>query len=116
MDWDVYCRVVDNHGDLGVCWRLCADLASRNERVRLWVDDAGALAWMAPLGAIGVSVHAWPDAKAAAEAASCHVVVAAFGCVLPDGVLTAMASAQPAPVWINLEYMSAERYVERSHC
>ena len=115
MDWDVYCRVVDNHGDLGVCWRLCADLAARNERVRLWVDDASALAWMAPQGAAGVSVHAWPDAKAAAEAASSHVVVAAFGCELPDGVLAAMASAQPAPVWINLEYLSAESYVERSH-
>ena len=115
MDWDVYCRVVDNHGDLGVCWRLCADLASRNERVRLWVDDAGALAWMAPLGAPGVRVHQWPDVQGKAEVTPGHAVIAAFGCELPHRVLAAMAAAQPPPVWINLEYLSAEDYVERSH-
>ncbi|RYY85543.1 MAG: DUF2331 family protein, partial [Comamonadaceae bacterium] len=21
MLWDLYCRVIDNHGDIGVCWR-----------------------------------------------------------------------------------------------
>ena len=113
MDWDVYCRVVDNHGDLGVCWRLSADLAGRGERVRLWVDDASALAWMAPEGTAGVSVHRWPDAQATAVPGG--VVIAAFGCELPQGVLAAMAAAQPASVWINLEYLSAEDYVERSH-
>jgi hypothetical protein len=46
LRWDIFCRVIDNHGDLGVCWRLCADLAQRGHTVRLWVDDASALAWM----------------------------------------------------------------------
>ena len=113
MLWDVYCRVVDNHGDLGVCWRLAADLAARGERVRLWVDDASALAWMAPQGASGVSVRRWPDEGGRAEPGD--VVLAAFGCELPQQVLAAMAAARPAPVWINLEYLSAEGYVERSH-
>ena len=27
--WDIFCRVIDNFGDLGVCWRLSADLAQR---------------------------------------------------------------------------------------
>ncbi|HMY99654.1 MAG TPA: elongation factor P maturation arginine rhamnosyltransferase EarP, partial [Burkholderiaceae bacterium] len=44
LAWDVFCRVIDNHGDLGVCWRLAVDLARRGQRVRLWVDDASALA------------------------------------------------------------------------
>ncbi|MFM8920912.1 MAG: elongation factor P maturation arginine rhamnosyltransferase EarP, partial [Limnohabitans sp.] len=48
MLWDIFCRVIDNHGDLGVCWRLSADLASRGHQIRLWVDDASALTWMAP--------------------------------------------------------------------
>lgn len=115
MDWDVYCRVVDNHGDLGVCWRLSADLATRGERVRLWVDDASALAWMAPHDASGVSVHPWPDAQGSADAEPGQVVIAAFGCELPRPMLAAMAAARPAPVWVNLEYLSAEAYVERSH-
>ena len=45
MLWDVFCRVVDNFGDVGVCWRIAADLASRGEQVRLWLDDATALVY-----------------------------------------------------------------------
>lgn len=113
MRWDVFCRVVDNHGDLGVCWRLAADLASRGEAVRLWVDDASALAWMAPGGADGVELRPWPAAPVEAEPG--EVVIEAFGCELPDFFVQRMAARQPAPVWINLEYLSAEAYVERSH-
>lgn len=113
MQWDLFCRVVDNHGDLGVCWRLAADLAARGEAVRLWVDDASALAWMAPQGATGVSVHGW-DAAGLAPGAG-DVVVEAFGCELPASFVAMMATRRPPPVWINLEYLSAEPYVERSH-
>ncbi|NBQ88896.1 MAG: DUF2331 family protein, partial [Betaproteobacteria bacterium] len=48
MRWEIFCEVIDNHGDLGVSLRLARDLAARGETVRLWVDDASALAWMAP--------------------------------------------------------------------
>ena len=113
MYWDLFCRVIDNHGDVGVCWRLADDLASRGERVRLWLDDASALAWMAPLGASGVELQPWPDEVT--EPAPGDVVVEAFGCNPPDGFVRAMARQHPAPVWINLEYLSAEPYVERCH-
>ena len=112
MHWDLFCRVIDNHGDLGVCWRLACDLAARGHHVRLWVDDARALAWMAPLGADGVQVLAWTDA---APADVGDVVVEAFGCDPPTAFVQAMARRPVAPVWINLEYLSAEGYVERSH-
>ncbi len=111
MKWELFCRVIDNHGDLGVCWRLAADLARRGERVRLWCDDASALAWMAPSGQAGVQVLPWPD-RAPADGAG-DVVVEAFGCEPPAPLLAAIAVRRP--VWINLEYLSAERYVERSH-
>ena len=111
MLWDVFCRVIDNHGDLGVCWRLAADLASRGETVRLWVDDPLALAWMAPSGAAGVTVIRWqpplPDLDPG------DVVIEAFGCDPPEAFVQRIA--QRHPVWINLEYLSAEAYVERSH-
>ena len=113
MEWDLYCRVVDNLGDIGVCWRLAADLAARGECVTLRVDDASALTWMAPAGAAGVQVEPWPAEHAPAEVG--QVVVAAFGCELPASVLSAMAGAAAPPLWINLEYLSAEDYVERSH-
>ena len=119
--WDVFCRVVDNHGDAGVCWRLAADLASRGIKVRLWIDDARALAWMAPAGCVGVTVHPWPagdDDMHIARCAPADVVIEAFGCELPESYLSFMASLQSGdltPLWINLEYLSAESYVERNH-
>ena len=113
MQWDVFCRVIDNFGDIGVCWRLAADLAARGESVRLWVDDAGALAWMVPDGATGVTVLNWRDA--AVDAPIGDVVVEAFGCELPTEVVARMARRTPVPVWINLEYLSAEAYAQRSH-
>jgi uncharacterized repeat protein (TIGR03837 family) len=112
MRWDIFCRVIDNHGDLGVCWRLARELAARGHRVRLWVDDARALAWMAPQGADGVQVLGWAES---APADVGDVVVEAFGCDPPAAFVQAMAQRAPAPVWINLEYLSAEAYVERSH-
>ena len=132
MLWDIFCRVIDNHGDLGVCWRLSADLASRGHHIRLWVDDASALAWMAPQahfkdgwaklqrGPGQIEVRPWSaplnDASERAE-----VWVEAFGCELPAHFVQWAAQHPPeldatrCPVWLNLEYLSAESYVERSH-
>ena len=111
--WDVFCRVVDNYGDVGVCWRLARDLAARGQRVRLWLDDRSVLAWMAPTGAPGVEVCDWSEPLRDGEPGD--VVIEAFGCSLPEAWLRRMAARQPTPVWINLEYLSAEPYVERSH-
>ncbi|HET7793063.1 MAG TPA: elongation factor P maturation arginine rhamnosyltransferase EarP [Rhizobacter sp.] len=111
MQWDVFCRVVDNFGDIGVCWRLAADLASRGELVRLWVDDPSALAWMAPTGAPNLAVRPWDEASL--DVTPGDVVIEAFGCELPARFVERMAHVRP--VWINLEYLSAESYVERSH-
>ncbi|HZY19420.1 MAG TPA: elongation factor P maturation arginine rhamnosyltransferase EarP [Ramlibacter sp.] len=115
MRWDIFCKVIDNHGDIGVCWRLAADLAGRGETVRLWVDAPGALAWLAPAGAPGVQVLPW---TAPATEAPGDVVVEAFGCELDQVFVAGMASqakAGRAPAWINLEYLSAEPWAERCH-
>jgi len=108
MRWDLFCRVIDNFGDVGVGWRLARGLAARGESVRLWIDDASALAWMAPGGASGVQVGAFDAAGAPGD-----VVVETFGCDPPPAFVAAMHARRP--VWINLEYLSAEAYVERSH-
>lgn len=113
MLWDIFCQVIDNHGDIGVCWRLASNLASRGESVRLWIDDGSALAWMAPGGQPGIEVGAWQagtDFPAPGD-----VVIEAFGCELPDRVVGAMAAARQPPRWINLEYLTAEGYAERAH-
>lgn len=114
LRWTVFCRVVDNFGDVGVCWRLAAQLGARGDRVRLVIDDASALAWMAPAGAAGVEVTGWHDAAFDIDDPD-DVVVEAFGCDPPPAFVAAMRAAPRVPVWINLEHLSAEAYVERSH-
>ena len=119
MLWDIFCKVVDNYGDIGVCWRLSADLASRGERVRLWVDDASALAWMAPDGCEGVTVLSWTAPIAGYGLTPGDVLIETFGCDIPPEVVEShvqrwQANGQ-APVWINLEYLSAEPFAARSH-
>ena len=129
--WDIFCRVIDNHGDLGVCWRLSCDLAARGQQVRLWVDDASALQWMAP-GALqgevpGVRVLPWTqpiDPALLASLPASNVWVEAFGCEIAPEFIAACAcpssaggrfDSKSAPTWINLEYLSAEPWVERMH-
>ncbi len=120
LSWDLFCRIIDNFGDIGVCWRLAAQLGALGHRVRLWTDDATALDWMAPDGAPGVQVLPWP-AAGPMSAGPGDVLVEAFGCDIPETFLARLpAAGEPQaarrPVWINLEYLSAEAYVERSHC
>ena len=117
--WDVFCKVIDNHGDLGVCWRLCSQLASLGHRVRLWVDQSHALAWMAPQGQARIDVLPWPS-NACPDLAPADVWLETFGCGLSDAFLNHFraqlsATQKPTPPWFNLEYLSAETYVERSH-
>ncbi|MDO8904748.1 elongation factor P maturation arginine rhamnosyltransferase EarP [Hydrogenophaga sp.] len=124
--WDVFCRVVDNLGDIGVCWRLAANLADRGQQVRLWIDQPEPLRWMAPGALDGtipwIEVIPWKTPLPAGlcdSLAPAHVWVEAFGCHPPDEAQHALkqqlASGAVSPVWINLEYLSAESYVERSH-
>jgi uncharacterized repeat protein (TIGR03837 family) len=120
MQWDIFCKVIDNFGDVGVCWRLVSGLAARGHTCRLWIDDASALRWMAPqvnaegLGHSGIEVLPWPSADEAMAINPGDVVIEAFGCDLPDAWVARMQRPMP-PTWINLEYFSAETYVERSH-
>lgn len=117
--WDIFCQVVDNFGDLGVCWRLAVDLAGRGQRVRLWTSDRRCLRWMAPQGAAGVEVRDWPEPIDAQELVVGQVLIEAFGCQLPAEIIETFAKQAAASggqgAWINLEYLSAEAYTGRSH-
>src|ERR1700674_3948636 len=47
--WDIFCRVVDNAGDVAVSWRLARQLAREHGKlVRLWLDDLTVLAKLRP--------------------------------------------------------------------
>jgi uncharacterized repeat protein (TIGR03837 family) len=120
--WDVFCRVVDNFGDVGVSWRLARSLAAEHGKaVRLWLDDLTVLARLRPeidttkatQPLEGVEVHRMREDFSAADVAD--VVVETFGCDPPEAYVRNMVGRDPPARWINLEYLSAEEWVERSH-
>ncbi len=125
LQWDIFCKVIDNFGDIGICWRLSADLAARGQQVRLWVDDASALDWMAPAGSKGVQVLPWTESinLSLLDSAPCDVLIEGFGCEVAPEFITFCAhlpdvdthTSPSKPLWINLEYLSAEPYVARNH-
>ena len=123
LRWDIFSRVVDNFGDAGVCWRLARQLAREHGlAVTLWIDDVASLARIAPsLDAgrhdqvsHGVRIRRMDEAVPA-DTPTADVVIEAFGCGLPERYMDAMAARTRAPVWIVLEYLSGEPWIEASH-
>lgn len=123
--WDIFCRVIDNFGDIGVCWRLARQLVDDHQQsVRLWVDDLDSLIRIWPDArpldqqqVAGVEVRRW-NTEFAADAQIADVVIEAFACDIPAVYLSEMASLKKrgqTPVWINLDYLSAESWVEEFH-
>lgn len=120
--WDVFCHVVDNLGDIGVCWRLARQLASEHAaEVRLWLDDLASLHLLCPEAdparecqqVEGVEVRRWDKQFPAVTPAA--IAVDAFGCGLPEPYVEAMVHRDPKPLWIILEYLSAEPWVREHH-
>ena len=121
MKADIFCRVVDNYGDIGVCWRLARRLAHGiGWQVRLWVDDLASFARIqqdvdpqASRQAVqGVDIVRWTETPAG-DLAPGDVVIETFACDPPAAFVEAMRRSHP--VWINLEYLSAEPWVETCH-
>lgn len=121
----IFCKVVDNYGDIGICWRLARQL--RHEHgvaVTLWVDDLASFRRICPEVAVeaaiqqvqGVAVRHWPGQDGAWDAGDMpDIVVEFFGCELPPAYVAAMAARTPQPVWINYEGLTAEDWVEGCH-
>ena len=120
--WDIFCTVIDNYGDIGVCWRLARQLThEHHQKVRLWVDDLVSFSRIAP--AInpniqhqvvqGVDICHWQQTFTEVEPA--EVVIEAFACELPDGYVQMLLQRRKQPIWINLEYLSAESWVTQYH-
>ncbi|MBL8510954.1 MAG: elongation factor P maturation arginine rhamnosyltransferase EarP [Betaproteobacteria bacterium] len=116
---DIFCRVVDNYGDIGVCWRLARQLHHEfSVGVRLIVDDLNSFQKLAPplnpslkqQTINSITIVQWSDSGSLTPA---DCVIEAFACALPNDYLQKMATRPP--VWLNLEYLSAETWVEEHH-
>ncbi|MBW8898937.1 MAG: elongation factor P maturation arginine rhamnosyltransferase EarP [Massilia sp.] len=121
----IFCKVVDNFGDIGICWRLARQL--RHEHgiaVTLWVDDLASFRRIWPTVVVdaagqdvdGVRVVHWAGQDGVFTPADvADIVIEFFGVDIPPGYIAAMAQCEPRPVWINYEGLSAEEWVEGCH-
>ncbi len=118
--WDIFCKVVDNFGDIGVCWRFARQLqVEHGLQIKFWIDDLNVAKTIIPSLDLnksqqvcdGVSIFYWHENADFNQAA--EVVIEAFACSLPPAYLVAMSQQQSK--WVNLEYLSAEPWVEDFH-
>jgi uncharacterized repeat protein (TIGR03837 family) len=121
----IFCKVVDNFGDIGICWRLARQLQREHGLVvSLWVDDLRSFQRICPGVAtdrdvqqiFGVTVRHWVGQEGIfAVEDIADIVIEFFGCDIPPGYIAAMAERTPRPVWLNYEGLSAEEWVEGCH-
>ncbi len=121
---DLFCRVVDNLGDIGVCWRLARRLETLGCRVRLIVDDLGSFSRIEPRVNTGLehqsigSVDVWQWAAAQSHWHCADAVIEAFACDMPEAARQSLHERKAsglATVWINLEYLTAEDWAAGCH-
>ena len=136
---DIFCAVIDNFGDAGVCWRLAKRLAALGLAVRLITDRPDVLANLVPalkpalassegrasLGrADGIEVLDWRRFASQANPGAADLIIETFACRLPENYERAIAGRLQAktdasdpriPFYFNLDYLSAEAWVEDYH-
>lgn len=121
----IFCKVVDNFGDIGICWRLARQLHREHGlAVTLWVDDLASFRRIWPSVATdatvqvvdGVRVMHWPDQDGTFSPDDvADIVIEFFGVDIPPAYIAAMAQCEPRPVWINYEGLTGEEWVEGCH-
>ncbi|MCW1969909.1 MAG: elongation factor P maturation arginine rhamnosyltransferase EarP, partial [Anaerolineae bacterium] len=123
LHFHIYCTIVDNFGDIGVCWRLARQLVNEHScAVTLWVDD-----WFSARQLIrelpdqpaltlvgGVCIDAWAHVDPARDVTG-DVLIEGFACTLPAATLAQLAARPNKPVWVNLDYFSAEDWIPSFH-
>lgn len=126
--WDIFCTVVDNYGDIGVTWRLAKQLVNENQiPIKLWVDDLNSFSHILPTLDPnltcqifhGVTILHWTTPLPLVYEPG-EVLIEAFACELPDVVKQQLAelhikTPKSVPLWLNLEYLSAEDWVDGCH-
>ena len=126
----IFCRVIDNFGDAGVTWRLAKRLRDLNLPVTLVIDAVDVLAKLvhdldpAARAAVvrGIRIVDWDFFEAEVNAGNLDriggiwpsLVFETFGCRLPDAVEKGLCDGRER-LWVNLDYLSAEEWVEGSH-
>lgn len=112
---DIFCQVIDNFGDVGVCYRLYKELQTlfgRELKIRLILDKEEEF-WMLRDEGREISILDYEAVKQGKYGNVSDVVIEAFGCDIPENYLE--EAYQHSKLLINLEYFSAEAWTEEFH-
>lgn len=122
---DIFCTVIDNFGDIGICWRLSRQMATEQGiAVTLWVDDLQSFQRICPeidpkrlqQSLHGVLIRLWSVEFPALTADEFpDMLIEALACSVPSCYLMQFSALRPDAIWLNLEYLSAEDWVHGCH-
>lgn len=120
LTFDIFCDVIDNYGDAGVCLHLARDLsAQENAYVRLFCNDMSILDTLVTKeDRLNPNLECVSWKEPPLSYCPSKIVISAFNCRFDATTLKALQEAmktQDKPLIVNLEYLSAEDWVESSH-
>lgn len=122
---DIFCHVIDNFGDIGVVYRFAREfrLLKPQCRVRVFIDAFDPLPPIDPRidpGKVTQTVNEITFINFAsfgpadfARLGVADVVIEAFACQIPEAYM--ISAFKDSRLVINLDYLSAEQWVEECH-
>ena len=130
----VLCKVVDNYGDIGVCWRMCRRLKKLNPQntISLIVDNLVSFNRICDSVDVdaafqnvqGVDVYNWNNADVCYgqfvqnDGERLSVILECFQCGRPDWMEKILFEEKlnRTVQIIMIDYLTAEKYAEDFHC
>lgn len=122
MNIDIFCRVIDNYGDIGVCWRLAKELMLSDHSVTIISDHLEVFTkifhevnpsknfQICCFNGKNLKLYRWQDQIE--NYMPGDMVIEAFACNIPESFIEKFTDKT---IWINLEYLSAEDWIEGCH-
>lgn len=120
---DIFCEIIDNYGDIGVVYRISKELKKlfRDAKIRIVLNrlaefkainkEVKDLEYQEVNGLICVTknyVENNMDSFGVAD-----LFIEAFGCEVPEEYVN--LAKKKSKLWINLEYLSGEKWIEDFH-
>ena len=137
----VLCKVVDNYGDIGVCWRMCRRLKkiAPQNTISLVVDNFDTFGKIEPrvnqqnviasgawqsIQIEGIDIYNWHDDYnchkifSANDGERLSIILECFQCGRPDWMEKILfeEKLQRTVQIIMIDYLTAEKYAEDFHC
>ncbi|AFZ83189.1 elongation factor P maturation arginine rhamnosyltransferase EarP [Candidatus Kinetoplastidibacterium crithidiae] len=121
MKIDIFCKIIDNYGDIGFSWRLANDLANNYDCiVRLIVDN------LTTFSSINSKINSnsnyqiidniqilnW-NSDDVLKIKPAELIIETFNCNIPDEYIQKIT--ENISCWLNIEYLTAEPWIENCH-